>query len=102
MTLSVALLSAGPKSGFWTPAHSPFAPRLTKSHCGRKSPFKSLHTRVVLVRVLRAGLARPAKVLMFGPSRYLPMLAFTAVLLLPNKSYAPPSRGLTFFQFGTL
>ena len=29
------------------------------------------------------------------------MLNFTAVLPLPNRSYATPSRGVTSFQFGT-
>src|SRR5262245_8950177 len=90
-----------PKSGFWARAHSPLAARLTKSHCGRKSPFRSFHTRVVLVRVPRAGLARAAHVDRFGPSRYLPRPALTAVLPLPKRSYAPPRRGEIFFQLAT-
>src|SRR3954463_11919291 len=91
-----------PKLTFDSLWHSPFALTSVKSHCGMKSWLASPHARVALSAMLAAGFASRVNDVRFGPSRYLPMLALTAVLPLPNKSYAPPMRGVTFFQFGAL
>src|SRR5665213_2920039 len=91
-----------PKLTFDAFPHSPFALMFVKSHCGVKSLLVSVHDRVALSAMFAAGLASRVNDVRFGPSRYLPMLALTAVLPLPNRSKAPPARGVTFFQFGAL
>src|SRR5215472_3011281 len=91
-----------PKFRFDTRPHSPFALTFAKSHSATKSWFVSVHERVALSAKFAAGLASRVNDVRLGPSRYLPMLALIAVLPFPNKSYAPPMRGDTFFQFGTL
>src|SRR5689334_7167985 len=90
-----------PKLTLLTRPHSPLALMLAKSHCGVKSRLASVHDRVAFNAMFAAGFASRVNDVRFGPSRYLPMLALSAVLPLPNRSNAPPTRGVTFFQFGT-
>src|SRR6478752_1348887 len=90
-----------PKFTLLTRPHSPLTLMLAKSHSGTKLLFLSVHDRVAFSAMFAAGFASRVNDVRFGPSRYLPMLALTAVLPLPNRSYAPPMRGVTFFQFGT-
>src|SRR6202163_1414206 len=91
-----------PKLTFDSLPHSPLADTSVKLHWGTKSPLVSVHDRVALRAMFAAGLASRVKLVRFGPSRYRPMLALSAVLPLPNRSNAPPSRGDTFLQSGAL
>src|ERR1700688_1208739 len=91
-----------PKLTFDSFPHSPFAATIVKLHSGTKSPLLSVHDRVAFSAMFAAGFASRVKLVRLGPSRYRPMLALSAVLPLPNRSNAPPSRGDTFFQSGAL
>src|SRR5256885_12110760 len=75
--------------------HSWLAAGLRKSHCAILSRLGSVHDRVMLETSVVAGFlivyASPEKT----PCRYLPKLALTAVLPLPNRSYTTPPRGET-------
>src|SRR5437879_6232622 len=81
--------------------HSPLARLLPRLPSRTKFPFVSFHVRAALtacdgIGLLDSGTSVP------WPIEYLPHETLTAVLPLPNRSYAAPTRGRTSFQFGTL
>src|SRR5262249_9651960 len=74
---------------------------LNKSQSGTKLLLPSVQVRVALLTMEFAGLFDRSKSSeKFPPSSYRPTDALIAVLPLPNRSYAPPSRGWIFFQLG--
>ena len=64
-----------------------------------KLPLASFQGRVVVTDSPVIGLAGAVAVPESALTTYRPTLAFTAVLPLPNRSYAAPNRGVMSFQF---
>src|SRR4051812_47826436 len=92
-----------PNSTLLMPPHSPLAAGLVSTQSGVKLLFASAHVRVTLGLPNAAaappgmrsdGLALDARLPTLAPWRYLPALAFSAVLPVPNTSYAAPTRGV--------
>src|ERR1700755_1160887 len=97
-----------PKAGLLTTPHSPFGSGFVRSHSGAK--FAPLGVRVVVHERFTDGLLNPnvrlapgiridgfapeARLPTLAPCRYLPALTLSAVLPLPNRSYAAPTRGV--------
>src|SRR5688572_10056596 len=84
----VAELTAGtapscPKFAVAQGPHSPFWAELNKSQSGLKLPLMSFQARLVCVAAAPTGAGLPVVAI---TTTYLPMLAFSAVLPLPNRS----------------
>src|SRR4029078_7378606 len=75
--------------------HSPFFSRFERSQFTTKSLFVSVQVRVVLIAVRMMGFISKSLLVAGMASMYLPRLTFNAVLPLPNRSYATPTRGVT-------
>src|SRR6185503_11243080 len=73
--------------------HSPLAAGSTRSQSGTKLALVSAHVRLALFTCWFAGCQSCARLAPTSVT-YRPSVAFTAVLPLPNRSYAAPSRGL--------
>src|SRR5687767_2239954 len=69
--------------------------------CGIRSLFRSAHGRVAVFTVVRNGFRSFLIPTLCSSATYRLTVAFTAVLPVPNRSYATPSLGLRSFQFGT-
>ena len=88
-----------PKSVLLSGPHSPLVPKISRSQSGRKLPFASFHDRVAVVTTRCAGLSPSPKITFASlprsawPATYLPNEPLSAVLPLPNRSYAMPTRG---------
>src|SRR5262245_57387230 len=89
-----------PNAGFSMAPHSALAVGSARLQSGLKLRLLSVHVRAVLVEIAEIGLFARA-VTLGSQVTYRPTVPFTAVLPLPNRSYAAPSRGSTSFQFGT-
>src|SRR5215475_11969565 len=91
--------TALPKVGVSHGPHSPLATGFWKLHCGMLSWLASVTLIAVLVAnaVTDPGL-RAAAVAIVSPATPRAADTFSAVLPLPNRSYAAPNRGLMSFQ----
>src|SRR5438128_827297 len=88
-----------PKLALDNAPHSPLAATLERSQSGMKFPFVSVHLRLALLTAETIGLIKSLYPVVTACT-YRPTLAFTAVLPVPNRSKATPTRGLMSFQFG--
>src|SRR5205823_6533896 len=81
-------------------AHSPLAAGFRKSQSGKKLVFVSVHVRCALLTDVASGSAAAASVVV-SLATYRARVPLSAVRPLPNRSYAMPNRGETFFHSGT-
>src|ERR1044071_5371493 len=89
-----------PKVGVTHALHSPFASGFSRLQSGMLLRFESVTLMAVLVANAAPGLSASA-VAIVSPATPRAADTFTAVLPLPNRSYAAPKRGLMSFQFTT-
>src|SRR5262245_33483705 len=88
-----------PKSVLLSGPHSPLVTKFRRSQSGRKLPLASFHDRVALVTTRCAGFSPSPKMTFASlprsawPATYLPKEPFSAVLPVPNRSYALPAGG---------
>src|SRR5205814_2190541 len=81
-----------PNARFESAPHSPLAPALVRLQSGTKFPLASDHVRFALVTSAFAGL-RDRATEVPTDCTYRPSENLRAVLPLPKRSYAAPSRG---------
>src|SRR3954451_18813168 len=79
--------------------HSPFFFGLIRSQFGTKSLFESVQVRVVEIVPRISGLRSMSVFVAVNACMYLPRFTFRAVLPLPKRSYAAPTRGVTSLQW---
>src|SRR3989442_13194363 len=83
-----------PSARFDSAPHSPLASTLDRLQSGAKLPLASDHVRFAVVTIALTGLSARATDVPTDCT-YRPSDALSAVLPLPNRSYAAPSRGET-------
>src|SRR5262249_52177339 len=91
----------------WPQTSPPVADRscfslFARSQSGMKFPLLSVQVRFAEVASRRPGALNRGISVRPVYATYWPIEPLTAVLPLPNRSYATPMRGFQFFQFGTL